>query len=68
MAFEKWKKAFKKPDKEAEQQLREDIANEGGLDKKDVPAMLLSAFFVIFPVAVVALLVLCLVAWLLFFL
>ena len=68
MAFEKWKKAFKKPDKEAEKQLRETIASEGGLDKKDTIAMLLSAFLVIFPVAVGVLLVLCLLAWLVFFL
>lgn len=68
MAFEKWKKAFKRPDKAAEKQLREDISNEGGLEKKDVPAMLLSAFLVIFPVAIGALAVLCLLAWLIFFL
>lgn len=39
------KKARKK-----EKQLRKDIAEEGGLDKKDMLAMLGSAFAVIFPV------------------
>lgn len=67
MAFEKWKKAFKKPDKQAEQALREDIDREGGLEKGDMPAMLISAFLVILPVAIGALLLLCLVGWLIFF-
>ena len=67
MAFEKWKKAFKKPNKQAEQELREDIEREGGLEKGDFSAMIISAFLVIFPVAVGALALLCLIGWLLFF-
>ena len=60
----KW---LKKPNKEAEEQLREDIANEGGLDKKDLPAMILSAMIVFIPVALVVLVALCLISWLFFF-
>lgn len=67
MAFEKWKRAFRKPNKQAEQKLRDDIEQEGGLEKGDLPAMLISAFLVIFPVAVGVLLLLCLFGWLIFF-
>ena len=67
MAFEKWKRAFRKPNKQAEQKLRDDIEQEGGLEKGDLPAMLFSAFLVIFPVAVGVLLLLCLFGWLIFF-
>ena len=67
MAFEKWKRAFRKPNKQAEQKLRDDIEQEGGLEKGDLPAMLISAFLVIFPVAVGVLLLFCLFGWLIFF-
>ena len=67
MAFEKWKRAFRKPNKQVEQKLRDDIEQEGGLEKGDLPAMLISAFLVIFPVAVGVLLLLCLFGWLIFF-
>ena len=67
MAFEKWKKAFKKPNKQAEKELREGIEREGGLEKGDMPAMMISAFLVIFPVAIGALFLLCLLGWLMFF-
>ena len=56
-------KRLKKPDLEKEQTLRDTIENEGGLDKKDVPAMILSALLVIMPVAIVALLVMVLAIW-----
>ena len=56
-------KRLKKPDLQNEQTLRDAIENEGGLDKKDVPAMILSALLVIMPVAIVALLVMVLAIW-----
>lgn len=56
-------KRLKKPDLQKEQTLRDAIENEGGLDKKDVPAMILSALLVIMPVAIVALLVMVLAIW-----
>ena len=59
-------KGLKKPDPEKEQKLREEIEEMGGLEKKDVPAMLLSAFLVILPVAFVVLGLFCLLAFLFF--
>ena len=56
-------KRLRKPDLEKEQTLRETIENEGGLDKKDVPAMIISALIVIMPVAILALLVMVLMIW-----
>lgn len=47
-------KLLKKPDKDAEIRLREDIANEGGLEKGDIPAMIISAFLmIVLPIAAV---------------
>ena len=57
-------KRLRKPDLQKEQTLRDTIENEGGLEKKDLPAMILSALLVIMPVAVLALLVLVLAIWL----
>jgi hypothetical protein len=57
-------KRLKKPDPQKEQTLRDAIENEGGLDKKDMPAMILSALLVIMPVAIVVLLVMVLAIWL----
>lgn len=57
------KKAFKKPDKEKEEELNKSI-NEYGLEKKDLPAMILSAYIIIIPVALVLLGVFALVAYL----
>lgn len=57
-------KRLRKPDLQKEQTLRDTIENEGGLDKKDLPAMILSALLVIMPVAVLALLVIVLAIWL----
>lgn len=56
-------KRLKKPDLQKEQTLRDTIENEGGLDKKDLPAMILSALLVIMPVAIAALLVMVLAIW-----
>ena len=59
MLFGRKLKLIKKPDKEAEAKLREDIKNEGGLEDKDVPAMILSAYAIIFlPIFLVALAIL----------
>ena len=66
MLFGKKLKLIKKPDAEKEKQLREDISEMGGLDKKDVPAMILSAMLVILPVALVVLLILCAIGFLMF--
>ncbi len=60
-----FRKKLKKPDPEAEQRLRNEIDEMGGLEKNDVPAMLISAFLVILPVAIGVLLILALVGWLL---
>ena len=66
MLFGKKLKQIKKPNRETEEKLREDIAEEGGLDKKDVSAMLISAYLIIIPVALLALLLLCGIGFLLF--
>lgn len=65
MLFDKLKK-LKKPDPEKEQALRNEIEEMGGLEKKDMPAMLLSAFLVILPVVAVILGLFCLFAFLFF--
>lgn len=57
-------KLIKKPDKEKEQELREQIEKEGGLEKGDMPAMIISAFLVFIPVAAIALGLIVLLAWL----
>jgi len=55
---------LKKPDREKEAKLREEIEKEGGLEKGDLPAMLISAFLVIMPVALIVLAVLVLLVFL----
>ena len=57
MLFGRKIKVIKKPDEDKEKKLREDIESEGGLEKNDLTAMILSAFLVIIPVALCALLV-----------
>lgn len=57
-----FRKIFKKPDKKAEEKLREDIETSGGLEKKDIPAMILSAYIVFLPIALGMLLLIYLVA------
>ena len=66
MLFGKKLKLIKKPNRETEEKLRENIETEGGLEKKDVPAMLISAFLIFIPVALIALLLLCGIGFLLF--
>ncbi len=63
MLWDKIKK-LNKPNPEAEEKLRNDIEEMGGLEKKDLPAMLIAAFLVILPVALIAIGVICLLAWL----
>ncbi len=46
---------LKKPDQKKEDDLREQLENSGGVEKKDMLAMILSAFLVIIPVAALAL-------------
>lgn len=60
-------KRLKKPDPNAELKFRNEIEENGGLEKKDLPAMLISAFLVIMPVAIGALLFLVLIVWFLMF-
>lgn len=57
-------KLIKKPDKEKEKELRDQIEAEGGLEKNDMPAMIISAFLVFIPVAAAALGLIVLLAWL----
>ena len=49
------RKAIKKPDKEAEEKLRREINEAGGVSGKDIFAMILSAYAVFIPVALVLL-------------
>ena len=52
MLFDRKMKVFKKPNKDAERQLKEDLEKEGGLEKNDLLAMILSAGLTIFlPIA-----------------
>ncbi len=60
----KWSKIVKKPNPEKEKELRDGIEESGGLDKKDVPAMLLSAYLIIIPIALAVLGIFALVGWL----
>ena len=62
MAFDKFKK-LKKYDPEAERKLREEIEAEGGLEKNDMKAMIISAVLVIMPVIVIIFLLFMLRAW-----
>lgn len=57
-----FRRKLKEPDPESEQQLRDQIKAEGGLEKKDMPAMIIAAFLVILPVAIAALLAIVLFA------
>lgn len=64
MLFKKFR-ALKKADPEKEQQLRDAIEQEGGLEKNDVKAMIIAATIVFLPVVAVIFLILCLVFYLL---
>ena len=56
-------KFFKKPDVEKEEKFREELEESGGVEKKDIPAMIMSAYLIFIPVAVIILLLFCFVAW-----
>ena len=58
-----FRKRLKKPDPEAESRLRKQIADEGGLEPKDMPAMILAAILTIMPVILAVLGIFCLIAW-----
>lgn len=62
MIFDKLKK-LKKYDPEAEQKLREEIEAEGGLEKNDMKAMIISALLVILPVVLIIFALFVLMAW-----
>ena len=64
MLFKKFR-ALKKADPEKEQQLRDAIEQEGGLEKNDVKAMIIAATIVFLPVVAVIFLILCLEVYLL---
>ena len=48
---------LKKPDPEAEEKLLDEIEAHGGLEKNDLPAMIISAMLMILPIAAIMLLV-----------
>lgn len=53
-----WRKRLKSDASEKRKQLNDDIEKEGGLEKHDFFAMIVSAFIVILPVAILVLLLL----------
>ncbi len=59
MAF---RKIFKKPDKEKEKKLKEEIEALGGLENRDILAMIFSAYIVFIPIALGLLLLIYLLA------
>ena len=63
MLFDNLKRVFKKPDKEQETERKKEI-DSMGLEKNDVPAMILSAYLVFIPAAIIILGVIALVAFL----
>ena len=64
MAFGMFGRKRQKFDPEKERELREEIERNGGLDKKDLPAMILSAYLVFLPIALGVLLIIALLAFL----
>ena len=56
-------KFFKKPDVEKQKKFREELEDSGGVEKKDIPAMIFSAYLVIIPVVIAVFLLFCFVAW-----
>ncbi len=66
MLFGKKLKLLKKPDPEKEKKLREQIEEEGGLEKGDIPAMIISALLIIVPIALVLLLLFLAIGFLFF--
>ena len=61
--FGKFKKVFKL-DPDREDKLRNEIEENGGIEKKDMPAMVLSAYLTIIPVVLGILLLFALIAYL----
>jgi len=61
--FDKFKKIFKF-DPDREEKLRNEIEENGGIEKKDMPAMILSAYLTIIPIVLGILLLFALVAYL----
>ena len=57
---------IKKPDKQKEEDLRKSIEEEGGLEKKDLPAMVFSAYVVILPICLLVLVALVVLGFLVF--
>lgn len=57
-------KNLKKYDPEAEQKLRNEIEEAGGLEKNDMKAMIIAAMLTILPVVLGILLLFVLLAWL----
>lgn len=55
-----WKKRLPKDDPEKREALKNEVEKEGGLEKNDLPAMILSALIVILPIALIVLIVVCL--------
>ena len=64
MAFGMFGRKHPKLDPQKEQSLRDEINEHGGLDKKDLPAMIFSAYLVFLPLAIVLLLFFALIAFL----
>lgn len=46
---------MKKDNREKQEKLQQELKNEGGLEKKDMPAMILAALGVILPVVLLVL-------------
>ena len=61
--FDKFKKIFKF-DPDREEKLRNEIEENGGIEKKDMPAMILSAYLTIIPIVLGILLLFALVVYL----
>lgn len=59
-----FKHRLPKPDPEKEEEFREEVFNNGGFEKSDVGAMIIAAFLVLVPVALVVLGLMCAVAFL----
>lgn len=64
MIFKNFKRIFGKVDKSKEEEIRNEIDEYGGIEKKDLPAMIISAYIVIIPIALLVLSVMALLAWL----
>lgn len=59
-------KRLRKLDPKAEEKFRNEIEEHGGLEDKDVPAMIIAGLLVVLPAAFIVLLLFCLIAMLFF--